>query len=31
MELLKADAVVGVAAKFDGDKLTSVGITRRTT
>ena len=27
MELLKADAVVGVAAKFDGDKLTSIGIT----
>jgi len=27
MELLKADAVVGVAAKFDGDKLTYVGIT----
>jgi mono/diheme cytochrome c family protein/cytochrome c553 len=27
MELLKADAVVGVKAKFDGDKLTSVGIT----
>jgi mono/diheme cytochrome c family protein len=27
MELLKADAVVGVQAKFDGDKLTSVGIT----
>src|SRR5215213_874327 len=27
MELLKADAVVGVSAKFDGDKLTSVGIT----
>src|SRR5437764_3949985 len=27
MELLKADAVVGVHAKFDGDKLTSVGIT----
>src|SRR5438270_3327562 len=27
MELLKADAVVGVQAKFDGDKLASVGIT----
>lgn len=27
MELLKADAVVGVQAKFDGDKLVSVGIT----
>src|SRR5437764_2957718 len=27
MELLKADAVVGVAAKFNGDKLVSVGIT----
>src|SRR5687768_6034711 len=27
MELLKADAVVGVAAKFDGDKLVYVGIT----
>lgn len=27
MELLKADAVVGVAAKFDGDRLVSVGIT----
>lgn len=27
MELLKADAVVGVKAKFDGDRLTSVGIT----
>lgn len=27
MELLKADAVVGVAAKFDGNKLVSVGIT----
>ena len=27
MELLKADAVVGVQAKFDGNKLTSVGIT----
>jgi hypothetical protein len=27
MELLRADAVVGVQAKFDGDKLVSVGIT----
>jgi mono/diheme cytochrome c family protein len=27
MELLKADAVVGVQAKFNGDKLVSVGIT----
>src|SRR5438105_5290300 len=27
MELLKADAVVGVQAKFQGDKLTSIGIT----
>jgi len=27
MELLKADAVVGVQAKFDGNNLTSVGIT----
>ncbi|MDP9362590.1 MAG: hypothetical protein M3P29_14210 [Acidobacteriota bacterium] len=27
MELLKAGAVVGVKAKFDGDKLVSVGIT----
>lgn len=27
IELLKADAVVGVAAKFDGDKIVSVGIT----
>jgi mono/diheme cytochrome c family protein len=27
IELLKADAVVGVEAKFQGDKLTSVGIT----
>src|SRR5438067_3746948 len=27
MELLKADAVVGVAARFNGDKLVSVGIT----
>lgn len=27
MKLLKADAVVGVAAKFDGDRLVSVGIT----
>ncbi len=27
MELLKADAVVGVKAEFDGDKLRSVGIT----
>jgi hypothetical protein len=27
MELLKADAVVGVKAKFNGDKLVSVGIT----
>ena len=27
MELLKADAVVGVQAKFQGDKLVSVGIT----
>jgi hypothetical protein len=27
MELLKADAVVGVQAKFNGDKIESVGIT----
>src|SRR6184192_2984698 len=27
MELLKADAVVGVSARFNGDKLVSVGIT----
>ena len=27
MELLKADAVVGIHAKFDGDKVVSLGIT----
>ena len=27
MELLKADAIVGVAGRFNGDKLVSIGIT----